>query len=127
MGLVARHLEEHGIPTAIVGAALDIIEHCGVPRFLFSDFPLGNPCGRPYEVEMQRAIVRSALGLLEEASGPRTIVRTPFDWGDDAWREGFMRVDPADRERLRRAGERRRELQARAKARARERGEDRRE
>jgi len=39
--LVARHLEANGISTVIMGCAKDIIEHAAVPRFLFSDFPLG--------------------------------------------------------------------------------------
>jgi D-proline reductase (dithiol) PrdB len=43
ISLVARHLETNGIPTVIVGSALDVVEHCGVPRFYFTDFPLGNP------------------------------------------------------------------------------------
>ncbi len=29
----------------------DIVEYCGVPRFLFSDFPLGNAAGRPHDLE----------------------------------------------------------------------------
>ena len=33
------------MPTVIVGSARDVVEECGVPRFVFSDFPLGNPCG----------------------------------------------------------------------------------
>ena len=37
MSLVARILEEAGIPTVILGSAIDIVEHCGVPRFLFTD------------------------------------------------------------------------------------------
>jgi len=39
VSLVARYLEANGLPTVIVGSALDIVEHCGVPRFLFTDFP----------------------------------------------------------------------------------------
>ena len=65
MSLVSRHLEENGIPTVIIGAARDIVEHCGVARFLFTDFPLGNPCGEPEKVDMQRAIFTGALDLLE--------------------------------------------------------------
>ncbi|MEZ5231807.1 MAG: hypothetical protein R2749_03740 [Acidimicrobiales bacterium] len=48
MSLVARHLEANGIPTVIVGSARDIVEQAGVARFLFVDFPLGNPMGKPY-------------------------------------------------------------------------------
>ena len=36
----------NGIPTVVMGCAKDIVEHCGVPRFLFSDFPLGNAAGQ---------------------------------------------------------------------------------
>ena len=49
LSLVARHLEANGLPTVIIGSALDVVEHCGVPRFLFTDFPLGNPCGHPWQ------------------------------------------------------------------------------
>jgi hypothetical protein len=69
--LVARHLEANGIPTVIVGSARDIVEYCGVPRFLFTDFPLGNPCGHPWDREMQEAIVRQAVGLLATAADDR--------------------------------------------------------
>ena len=47
VSLIARYLEENGIPTVVMGCAKDIVEHCGVPRFLFSDFPLGNAAGKP--------------------------------------------------------------------------------
>ncbi len=96
MSLVARHLETHGIATVILGSARDIVEHCGVPRFVFTDFPLGNPCGKPGDVAMQRAIVGLGLDLLEKASAPRTTVQTPFVWSEDqSWRDNFMRVEAA--------------------------------
>jgi len=64
VSLVARHLEANGIPTVIIGSARDVVEYCGVPRFLFTDFPLGNPCGHPWDQQMQEKIVRQALDLL---------------------------------------------------------------
>ena len=112
MSLVARHLEEAGIPTVVVGSARDIVEQCAVPRFLFTDFPLGNPCGAPWDVAMQASILEMAFDLLEHARFPRTTVQTPFKWRDDAWRVNFMRVDGADGERLRAMGEERRARQA---------------
>ena len=87
MSLVARHLEAHGIPTVVFGCARDIVEHCGVPRFVFSDFPLGNPCGKPFDVAMQRHVVGLGLDLLATATGPGTTVVTPYAWGDDTWKE----------------------------------------
>lgn len=93
MSLVARHLEAAGIATVVIGSARDVVEHCGVPRFVFTDFPLGNPCGKPYDVAMQRQIVGLALDLLESARCPRTTVQAPFVWSSDhSWRDNFMRV-----------------------------------
>ncbi len=57
MSLVARHLESEGISTVFIGSALDIVEECGVPRFFFVDLPLGNPCGKPWDVSMQQALI----------------------------------------------------------------------
>ena len=37
VGLVARHLEANGIATVVIGSAVDIVERCGVPRFIFTD------------------------------------------------------------------------------------------
>jgi len=112
VSLVSRHLEANGIPTVVIGSARDIVEECGVARFLFSDFPLGNPCGKPYDVPMQRAILSHALDLLESARLPRTTVQTPLCWSDDeSWKQRYARVDPERAEALRRAGEQRRAQQ----------------
>jgi D-proline reductase (dithiol) PrdB len=117
VSLAARHLEAAGIPTVILGSARDIVEHCGVPRFVFTDFPLGNPCGKPYDAEMQRAIVGYGIELLASARFPRTTVQTPFVWSEDqSWRDNYMRVDPANAEELRKAGEARRAARATARA-----------
>ena len=94
MSLVARHLEANGIPTVVLGCARDIVEHCGVPRFTFSDFPLGNPCGLPFDVAMQRSILAMGLDLLESARAPRTTVQTPFIWSaDPSWKKDFMNLE----------------------------------
>ena len=93
MSLVARHLEANGIPTVVIGSAKDIVEQCGVPRFVFTDFPLGNSCGKPDDPLMQREIIGIALDLLESARHPRTTVQTPFRWGDtDKWRYEYMKT-----------------------------------
>ncbi len=113
MSLVSRHLEANGLPTVIIGSALDVVEHCGVPRFLFNDFPLGNPVGHPWKADMQREVVETALRLLETASGPRTTVVSRFAWKEDdpGWRERYGKVDPAERDRLIAVGEARRRRQ----------------
>jgi D-proline reductase (dithiol) PrdB len=94
VGLVARHLEANGIPTVIMGAAKDIVEHCGVPRFLFSDFPLGNSAGKPFDVESQAATLELALRVLESAPAPRTTVQSPQRWSDDTtWKTDYNNLD----------------------------------
>lgn len=92
VSLVARHLEANGIPTVIVGSARDIVEEAGVARFLFVDFPLGNPIGKPYDVAQQRSITSAALDVLERSWAPRTTVQADVTWGDDAWRDRYMRI-----------------------------------
>lgn len=116
MSLVSRHLEANGISTALFGCARDIVEECGVARFVFTDIPLGNPCGKPGDAKMQGSILECALTLLERAWMPRTTVQTPFSWGSDAWRYAFMQVNEENREALARAGEERRRVQAQRKA-----------
>ena len=84
VSLVARHLEANGLPTVIMGCAKDIVEYCGVPRFTWSDFPLGNSAGRPFDVESQAATLELALRVLEGAPAARTTVQSPQRWSDDA-------------------------------------------
>ncbi len=94
MSLVARALEAAGIPTVVMGAALDIVEHCGVPRFLFSDVPLGNAAGLPFDVASQDATLTRALDILETATGPRTTARNPLTWpGPVRWRQDYLSLD----------------------------------
>ena len=108
MSLVARHLEAHGIPTVIMGCAKDIVEHCGVPRFLFSDFPLGNAAGRPFDVESQALTLELALRVLETAPAARTTVQSPLRWREDAsWKLDFSNLDRMTPEQI---AERRREF-----------------
>jgi hypothetical protein len=116
VSLVARHLEENEIPTVVVGSARDIVEECGVARFLFTDFPLGNPFGKPWDEEMQSAIMGMALELLQSAWQPRTTVQAPFIWSeDDTWRNVFMHVSEERLEAYKKAGETRRAEQAKVK------------
>jgi hypothetical protein len=67
-----------------MGCAKDIVEYCGVPRFLFSDFPLGNSAGRPNDVESQAQTLELALRVLESSPAARTTVQSPLRWREDA-------------------------------------------
>lgn len=71
----------------IVANARDIVEHCGVARLLYTDLPLGNPCGVPWDARMQRAIVTQALRLLASVAAPRTTAEAPFAWPEgEGWK-----------------------------------------
>jgi hypothetical protein len=108
VSLAARHLEANGIATVIMGCAKDIVEHCGVPRFLFSDFPLGNSAGRPFDVESQRQTLELALRVLESAPGTRTTMQSPIRWRDDAsWKRDYLDLTKLSPEKI---AERRKEF-----------------
>ena len=82
------------MPTVIMGCAKDIVEHCGVPRFVFSDFPLGNSAGRPLDIESQTLTLELALRVLESAPAARTTVQSPLRWREDAsWKLDYSNLD----------------------------------
>ncbi|MGM4917575.1 glycine/sarcosine/betaine reductase selenoprotein B family protein [Tardiphaga sp. 813_E8_N1_3] len=93
ISLVARELEANGISTVVAGCARDIVEHAAVPRFLFSDFPLGNSAGKPHDKASQAQTLELALRLLESAVGPQTTLQSPQRWARDAvWKRDYNNV-----------------------------------
>ena len=101
MSLAARHLEANGIPTVVMGCAKDIVEHAAVPRFLFSDFPLGNSAGKPHDAASQALTLELALRVLESAPGPRTTMQSPLRWSADAsWKLDFLNIERMPPEEL---------------------------
>jgi hypothetical protein len=106
VSLAARALEENGIATVVMGCAKDIVEYVGVPRLLFSDFPLGNAAGRPHDRASQTATLDLALSVLAGAVASRTTVQSPLTWSDDPdWKLDYCNIDrlSADEIRQRRA------------------------
>jgi hypothetical protein len=102
MSLAARHLEANGIATVVMGAAKDIVEHAGVPRFLFSDFPLGNAAGKPNDPASQALTLELALRLIESAPGPRTTVQSPLRWSEDPdWKLDYCNIERMSPEEVR--------------------------
>ena len=106
VSLTARYLEERGIPTVVFGCAKDIVEHCGVPRFVFSDFPLGNSAGRPHDVASQAATLELGFRLLESAFGPRTTVQSAQRWdAGGEWKQDYLNLEQIGAEELARRAE----------------------
>jgi D-proline reductase (dithiol) PrdB len=82
VGLVARVIEEAGIPTVYVGTARDLTEQVLPPRSVFVNYPMGNPFGRPHEVAHQRQILMDTLNHALNAAEPGEMVDLPYDWGE---------------------------------------------
>jgi D-proline reductase (dithiol) PrdB len=107
LSLAARALEGNGISTVVMGSAKDIVEYVGVPRFLFSDFPLGNSAGRPNDASSQTFTLELALRLLEHAPGPRTTLQSPLRWAATPdWKLDYGNPARLSREEIEERGKR---------------------
>lgn len=94
VSLAARWLEQHGIATVIMGCAKDIVEYVGVPRLLFTDFPLGNAAGRPGDLASQDLGLELALQLLESATAARSTMQSPLRWQDNPdWKLDYCNIE----------------------------------
>ncbi len=94
VSLAARMLEENGISTVVMGCAKDIVEYVGVPRFLFSDFPLGNAAGRPKDPFSQAFNLDLALSIIEAAPAPRSTVQSPLTWSASSeWKLDYCNIE----------------------------------
>jgi D-proline reductase (dithiol) PrdB len=82
VGLIARAIEEQGIPTVCVVMNRDITENVRTPRALFVHFPYGAPLGPAGNAAVQEAVVRAALALLTNATRPGAIVEAGIEWPD---------------------------------------------
>jgi hypothetical protein len=101
--LLARYLEEAGISTVVMGAAKDIVEYCGVPRFLFSDFPLGNAAAKPKDPKSQILNFELALRLLESAPAARTTMQSPLVWSvDPSWKLDYSNLEKLSKQEVER-------------------------
>lgn len=101
VSLAARGAEAAGIPTVIMGCAKDIVENIGVARFHFSDFPLGNSCGRPNDIASQQQSINQALDLLISASSPRTTMISPLEWqGKPDWKLDYSNINKLTAEEI---------------------------
>ncbi|WP_119271745.1 glycine/sarcosine/betaine reductase selenoprotein B family protein [Taklimakanibacter deserti] len=93
VSLAARALEMQGIATVVMGSAKDIVEYVGVPRFVFSDFPLGNSAGRPRDEASQDFTLDLALKLLEAAPAARSTVQSPLRWSvSPEWKLDYSNI-----------------------------------
>ncbi len=80
MGLIARAIEEAGIPTVCVVMNRDITDNVKTPRALYVHFPYGAPLGPAGWPDTQLAVIRAALALLMSAAEPGALVASDIEW-----------------------------------------------
>jgi len=88
VGLIARAVEEAGIPTVSLSSAYDLSSLVKPPRTFFVNYPLGHTSGKPFDRENQTAILKEALGKAGEIAEPGVIVALPCVWDDLTWLTG---------------------------------------
>ena len=86
MSLIARHFEAQGLPTVILGSALDIMSAAKPPRAAFLNYLLGHEAGRPFDAPDQHSALKQALELLETLKAPGIVHL------DKSWPEGWEAV-----------------------------------
>ena len=75
-----RAIETAGIPTIIIAALPPVVRQAGTPRAVAPLVPMGANAGAPHDKEMQTAICKETLKLLEELEAPGQIVPLPFEY-----------------------------------------------
>jgi D-proline reductase (dithiol) PrdB len=102
-GVLARAIEQRGVPTTSITTLLKTTLAVKPPRPSFLDFPLGCTAGRPFHPEQQREILLAALtNATSSAGSPWEVNHLPFSWGDPSpqWHalvDDLYRIDNAIR------------------------------
>lgn len=79
MSLIARHFEARGLPTLIIGSALDILTSGQPPRASFVNYPLGFESGRFRDKADQVDVIREGLKAFDDMTSPG-IEPMNFEW-----------------------------------------------
>jgi hypothetical protein len=57
----------------------EVTDKAGVPRTLQVPFPMGRPCGEPFDFETRKQVVEALLGLTALPAGTRELYKdVPF-------------------------------------------------
>ncbi len=98
MNALARTFEQEGLATVIINMMPVWGERFGAPRTLGVEFPFGHTCGPCGETALQKRVVRAALGVLENASGPPPVVAhfdEPWPLPFDDWKKAWQPPEPS--------------------------------
>ena len=75
-----RAIEIRGIPTVSLSVSLDVTRQIKPPRAMFLPFMMGHLFGVPFHVELQKQIIREALGRIDAARSSGDIHYFPVTW-----------------------------------------------
>jgi D-proline reductase (dithiol) PrdB len=92
-GILARAIEQRGLPTTSVTTAIRPAMALKPPRATFLDFPLGCPTGPPGRADVQLEVLHAALLAGVNAPAEWELSRLPFLWPSTEGREWEQLVD----------------------------------
>ena len=95
MPVLARRIEEAGIPTVVVTMMPLTAVQLMAPRVVGVEFPFGHPFGWPGQRGMQRAVLETAVTVLAGASEPMTRVDVDIEWPEPRG-EAYRAWQPAE-------------------------------
>ena len=75
-------MEAAGISTISLSPVPDFTASVGAPRVAAIEYPLGQPFGKPGDIEGQTAVLRATLEALKEIDQPGLVRHLPFEWPD---------------------------------------------
>ena len=93
--MLARTIEQAGIPTVTVTMMPAIAEKHRLSRIVGVEFPFGHAFGMPGDEGMQLEVARTAVRVLREASAPETRVDVDIEWPVDD-RTAYRDWQPAE-------------------------------
>ena len=82
-----RAIEKRSIPTVSLSVSLDVTQAIKPPRTMFLPFMMGHHFGVPFHVELQKRIIREALGRIVSGAASGDIHPFPMTWAQ-ARKEG---------------------------------------
>lgn len=80
MPVLARKIEESGIPTVTITMMPDLAVKMRLSRIVGVEFPFGQAFGMIDDQAMQRQVAEAAVRLLEQATEPETRVDLDIEW-----------------------------------------------
>jgi D-proline reductase (dithiol) PrdB len=95
VGLVARKIEEAGIPTVVLNMMWVVQRVIGMPRVAAIEHPFGRPYGDVGDAETQTAVLRAALDVFRAAREPGHVEHLPFVWHEEPRETKWHPAEPS--------------------------------